>query len=366
MKIGRDERSLAAEIIRQNETKKDFIANTSRVDIGVLGGDLVVGLGDKGTYPINDIAHDQIAAHTKIPRDYYKRMLREAPELAASNVEAWFAKYPASRLFRTLDGKNRAMLSDRYPICFDNYDFAEAALPMLYDRKLEIMSCDITDKKLYLKAVDKQLFTDVPIGYKMGDGSHKIFDTCAPVVVLSNSEVGFGCLVCETGIYTRGCTNLSLWAEGGMKRRHVGARHELAQGLDVDDLDEVMSHQTKRKVADALWAQVRDVIAAAFDTKVLGKRIEKLTAAATNKITGDITKVVEVAAEKYGLADTERSSVLKHLIEGGSLTQYGLHAAVTRAAADVETYDRATELEYLGGKIIELPRSDWQQLAEAA
>jgi hypothetical protein len=54
------------------------------------------------------------------------------------------------------------------------------------------------------------------------------------------------------------------------------------------------------------------------------------------------------------------------LIEGGSLTQYGLHAAVTRAAQDVADYDRATELEYAGGKIIELPKTEWKVLSEAA
>jgi hypothetical protein len=36
--------------------------------------------------------------------------------------------------------------------------------------------------------------------------------------------------------------------------------------------------------------------------------------------------------------------VLKHLILGGSLTTWGLANAVTRAAQDAESYDRATEL----------------------
>jgi len=43
-----------------------------------------------------------------------------------------------------------------------------------------------------------------------------------------------------------------------------------------------------------------------------------------------------------------------------------LHSAVTRAAQDLESYDRATELEYIGGKIIELPQTDWERLAVAA
>jgi hypothetical protein len=43
-----------------------------------------------------------------------------------------------------------------------------------------------------------------------------------------------------------------------------------------------------------------------------------------------------------------------------------LHAAVTRAAEDVESYDRASQLEVLGGEIIELAKSDWRELAMAA
>lgn len=62
----------------------------------------------------------------------------------------------------------------------------------------------------------------------------------------------------------------------------------------------------------------------------------------------------------------ERESIFKHLIEGGSLTQYGLHGAITRAAQDVASYDRATELEYLGARVVELPRAEWARLNEAA
>lgn len=39
---------------------------------------------------------------------------------------------------------------------------------------------------------------------------------------------------------------------------------------------------------------------------------------------------------------------------------------MTRTAQDVESYDRATELETLGGQILTLDRSQWQVLAEAA
>lgn len=372
MKQGKSLTELAAEIERQHLTKKDYVAGTTSMVVHAPLNEATakregvsLRVGDDLDFRINDIAHDQIAEHTGIPKRYYDRMRQEHPQLLANNINEWFNKYPAPRLVRTLDGKARAFLSDKYqPL--DNHDFASAALPVLLQRKLEIMSCEITERKLYIKAVDTKLFRDVPVGYKFGDGSHKIYDTCAPVVILSNSEVGFGRLVIETGVYTQACTNTALWAGGGMKKTHVGAKHRLLDGMDVNELDSILSNEAKRKSMEALWLQARDVIAAAFDQDLIGKRLEKLAATAEKKITGKVEKVIEVVREKFTLTENEGESILKHLIEGGSLSQYGLHAAVTRSAQDNESYDRATELEYLGGKIIELPANDWARIAEAA
>ena len=64
--------------------------------------------------------------------------------------------------------------------------------------------------------------------------------------------------------------------------------------------------------------------------------------------------------------ESERAGVLRHLIVAGDLSGYGLVNAVTHYSHDVEDYDRATEFEALGGKLIELPSSEWKELAEAA
>jgi hypothetical protein len=86
---------------------------------------------------------------------------------------------------------------------------------------------------------------------------------------------------------------------------------------------------------------------------------------AADRIEGDPVQVVEVAAKQLGIFDSERGSVLKHLVNCGDLSRYGLFNAVTRAAEDVDSYDRATEFEKMGGNIIELPRGDWQRIANA-
>ena len=66
------------------------------------------------------------------------------------------------------------------------------------------------------------------------------------------------------------------------------------------------------------------------------------------------------------LTQDEQSSVLRHLIEGGDLSQYGLINAVTRTAEDAKSYDRATELEMAGATVLDLKPTEWRDLALAA
>ncbi len=366
MKTGRSLNEIAAEITRQNETKKDYI--TSTANLAVVADEkagVALEVKGKGAFPIRPVAHGQIAEHTKIPKTYYDRMLTEAPGLLANNVNEWFARYPAARLVRTLDGNNRALLSDKFAT-LDNFDFANAILPIVAERKLEIKSCEVTETKLYIKVIDTQEFK-VPVGYKMGDGSHKIFDICCPALIFSNSEVGFGRLSVDIGTYTSACTNLAWFSKDGFKRTHVGARHLLTENLSVGDLDQIMSDETKRKTQEALWLQVRDVTKSAFDPKIIADRSARLEAAGNEVFkASEAAGVVEVVGTKLGLNGAEKNSVLELLLNGGNLSQYGVHAAITRTAQDVEDYDRATDLEYLGGKVIDLRPAEWRQLAEAA
>ena len=48
------------------------------------------------------------------------------------------------------------------------------------------------------------------------------------------------------------------------------------------------------------------------------------------------------------------------------LSGYGLVNAVTHFSQEPEDYDRATEFEAMGGKLIELSAPEWKGLAEAA
>ena len=364
MKNGRSLQDLLAEVVRQQNSKRDFVASTDHLSVVPQKDDIRLQIGSNSTavaldVGINDHAHAQIGSYTKIPAPYYDRMRQEDPNLLAINVNAWFRKTPEKRMVRTLDNKARGFLSDRYrPL--DNTDLLEAALPPLLDMGVDVMSCEVTDRKLYLKVVDQRIKRDLPVGVTLGRG-HDRFDTVSPALVLSNSEVGDGALAVQTSVWTGGCSNLMVIRERSVRKYHVGARHELG-----DEIYRMLSDDTKKLTDAALWAQLKDVVSGAFDTARFDAQVDKLKAATQEKIEGDPIKVVEITTKKWGLDKAEHNSVLQNLIRSGDFSKYGLHAAITRAAEDVESYDRASQLEALGGVIIELPKQEWKEITVAA
>lgn len=360
MKTGKTLVQLATEIERQANSKRDMVAPTTQIAMRTDDRNAPVLFVGDHHFDVNEIAHNQIGDHVGIPAKYYDRMRTEAPDLLAHNVNTWMHRHPATRLVRTLDGTARAFLSDKYrPL--ENADLAEAVLPVLMEMKLELISAEITERRLYLKCVDQSINRDIPAGRRMGDGSHTIFDTCAPAIVISNSEVGYGQLSVESGVWTRACTNLAVFSQSSMKRRHVGARHELA----TDNIMELLSDETRTATDKAIWLQVRDVVRGAFDEARFDAQIARIRETTEQKIEADPIKVIEFTAKRFGMTDGERGGVLRHLIEGADLSRYGLFNAITRTAEDLASYDRASEFERMGGQIIDLAPSSWRDLSAA-
>jgi len=359
MKTGKTLTQLAQEIERQSNAKRDFIVPTPALKVVADRGQVAIEFGDQRAV-INDLAHRQIAEHAGIPIKYYDRMREQAPELLAQNIHEWFMRDPAKRMIRTLDGKVRAFMSDRYrPL--ENSELCEAVLPPLLEAGVEVLSCDVTETRLYIKAVDQRIARDIPKGGKMGDGKHVIFDTCCPAITIANSEVGMGMLAIQTSVFTKACTNLGTFGDTHIKKYHIGGKHEI-QG---DAVYSVLSDQTRRLTDAALWAQSRDVVRAAFSEAQFASTCKKLTEATHDKIENP-TEIIELTAKKFGVGENEKTSILKHLIEGGDLSRYGLFNAVTRTAEDLASYDRATDFERMGGQIIELSKNEWADLAKAA
>jgi len=194
-------RDFAQRVKHNRFNKHDFIADTRSLTMyKVDGHDLQLGLSTQSTvdplkivhdFQINNHAHSQIASKLNIPKKYYDRLRVDHPDLLADQVTHLFDREPERRMIRTLDGTARGFLSDKFRTDMDNYDVAEAAIPVLENvPDMQILSCAVTDTRMYLKAQFPRLRGEVKVG-----------DVVTGGVVISNSEVGCGALNIEAFFY---------------------------------------------------------------------------------------------------------------------------------------------------------------------
>ena len=350
MKNGKSLVELAQELERQSNAKKDFVASTETMEM-TQGGQLVLdNANSDGQYDfsITEVAHSQIAQRLNIPLKYYKRMRELAPELLAQNVNTWFQTQPERRMIRTLDGQARAFLSDRYRR-LDNYQLAEVVLPVLCELGdgVKIVSSELTEKRMYIKAINQRLELEVKPG-----------DVVQAGVCISNSEIGLGSLSVEPLIYRLVCTNGMIAKDFSTKRYHVG------RAVDSQAF-ELFSDETLKADDHAFFLKVQDTVKAAVEKTKFSKIVEQLREAAEKPIEGNPVETVEVLASEFNYSKEESSGILTHLIQGGELTAYGLSNAITRTSQDLDDYDRATDLERDGSRILGLSRTAWKKLAMA-
>jgi hypothetical protein len=342
-------RAMANEIAENMADKKDYVAGTDHLHMTETASLQIYG---NGVHEVNDIAHGQIAAWSKIPKQYYDRMRAESPALLAENVNTWLRQKPVRRMIRTKQHV-RAFLSDRYRI-IDKEDIAEFVFPIVGGMPdIRISSFAMTDRRLYMK-----------IGFPTIQGEVKKGDIVEAGFVLTNSEVGLGSVSVDPMIMRLQCLNgmkFNASAEYGLKKYHVG--RQIGVGADAI---EFFKDETLKKDDEAFLLKVRDVINGVASQPVFDKLLGRLRESAEKKLEGNPVKAVEVVQSKIGLRDDETGGVLRHLIEGGDLSQWGLSNAITRTSQDVDDYDRASELEKFGGDIIELKKTDWQEIAQAA
>ncbi|MEW6213383.1 MAG: DUF932 domain-containing protein [Acidobacteriota bacterium] len=346
MKTGKTIVELATEIQRQAESKRDFVVETSALTLH-SNGRSSLEIEGVDSFGVTDLAHDQIAQRLGIPQKYYDRLRAELPALLDTNVNTLFREKPDRRMIRTLDSRARAFLSDRYRR-LDNFDLAETVFPVLSQHQLEVKSCDLTERKLYLKVISPRTELEVRKGDPVQAG-----------LVISNSEIGLGAVKIEPLIYRLVCTNGMIAADYAQRKYHVGRASE-AEAYELYR-DETLAADDR-----AFWMKVIDTIGAFLNSETFRSIVQRMQEAAEQRIEGSPVKAVEVLANRFRFNEGEKTSVLQHLIGGGDLNAYGLMNAVTRTAQDCESYDRATEMESFGGQVLTLSPGDWRAIATVA
>ena len=265
-----------------------------------------------------------------------------APDLLDQNVNRWFNQNPERRMIRVLDGKVRAFLSDRYRR-LDNLELCAAVLPVIQEMPgSQVESCEVTPTHLYIKVVNRRVKAEVKVG-----------DVVQAGFVVSNSEVGLGSLRVEPLVFRLVCKNGLICKDLVQKKYHVGRQVNASD----DSAYELYSDATLAQDDKAFFMKVQDVVRAAVDEAKFMLTVEKMRESTQIPLKHDPVKSVELLADKFQLTENERGDILRQLFMGADNSHYGLVNAVTAASKIAKSYERATDLERIGGEILSLPVS---------
>ena len=283
----------------------------------------------------------------------------ESPELLAKNVNHGIDREanktrrdgkPESRMIRTVAGKARAVLSSSFRR-LDSYDLCNEVLPIIADNKMLVESSEITETRLYIKALSPKIQAEIKKG-----------DVVQYGLVISNSDVGSGSVRVEPLIYRLVCAN-GMIRDTALNKFHVG-RNQAER-----DVQELLSEKTLSLSDSAFWSQVKDIVLASLRPEIFEREVNKLREAAEQKILNfDIPEVIELSMKAAGVTgeETQKNMIayLANGADGAGLTKWGLANAFTYAAqAEHVSYDHSIELERAGARIVDLTPNQWNRIA---
>jgi len=229
MKTGRTLQDLAAELDRQAKSKRDFIISTSAMQMvdNAEYFNLFRPIGSGNTeielFSMTGLFHRQLGSSLGIPAKYYDKMRTDFSELLLENVNGWLWQKPRRQTLRTMDGRARAFLSDRYRR-IDNYDIAKAILPVIGEMPdARVDSCEVTENRMYIKVVNPRLEAEVQKG-----------DIVQAGIIISNSEVGLGSVTVMPLVYRLVCLNGMIVNDLGQRKYHIGRELEESWELYSD------------------------------------------------------------------------------------------------------------------------------------
>jgi hypothetical protein len=359
--------ALSAEVLRLNETKRDFIVDTRRMTFATNdpvspddrreGSYLYFDTPEDGHDAgpsggrVREYAHGQIRERLGIPARYYDKLRAEAPGLLDTNVQHWLSNPKEGRadkrMVRMIEGEVRAFLSNRYRR-LDNLDLLErAVLPELQNHggNLTFHVAALTDEKLYLRVLLENRQREVKVGQIVQAG-----------VQIKNSEVGNGALDISPFIWKLDCLNGMVSNVGRLRRYHVGReQEEQAYAIWRDD--------TLAAIDAAFFLQVRDAVNEALSETTFELIVRQLRSAIDSEQITEPVAATERLAETCGLGEGEKDSVLRHLALGGDLTKWGTANAVTAAAKSADSFARQEEMESLGFALVTMPATEWSKIA---
>ena len=359
------------------------VLDATAVDLGALKPSQRVAL----TVPnqslrlgIAENAHGQIAAKLDIPRKYYDRMLAEAPDLLATNVNRWFNQNADTRLVRILKpttpeeatfmdsfdgfGTVRGFLSGKYrPL--DNPELLASVLPIAAQHGAYLRDFSLDDQRLHARfatfersaqSIVQAVAERYGLTEEQAKGHHRVGGKDITFVdemiragfSIRNSETGYATLDVAAFIEILKCLN-GMIVPAQVKARHVGGKRDVDEtGFGWE------SEQTQRLDNAAVFSRVRDAVIATLDEQVMGQNAAKIISAKATvlELPEPLFEFIGRIGEKEQLTDAEvevlREETHRAVIEEGATTRFAMAQGFTASAKQANTFDRRTEMERMG------------------
>lgn len=364
---------MLTEVVRHNDTKHDYIAKTNEhlamVTMPNAGFEKDIALvlsrpesNELERFGITDNFHQQLATRLKIPSKYYYRLLDDHRDLLLNNVNTLFKREPEIRMVRTLDGKARAFLSRQFRRV-DNEQILEATLPVIKNEfDTEILSTYVDENRLKFKCLFPGDEHRVDLGISGGKP-----DTVQAGFEMGNSETGRGSFYLRGFLYRGRCLNgcvFGMEETASFKQIHVGSKLGVEEGM-------LLSQETMRKEDELIISAAKDVLTNLASPKFTQQVGDKLRALKSRQPVTDAHAAVEAITNELRMTETESRGVLESFIRDQDYSQWGMVNAVTEQANPQTTrgevrdidYNRASAIEEMGNKIINLPANRWTNIA---
>ena len=367
-------------ITEQNKMKQDYIAPTNQLQFRTLQNEgetahsQIVMEANQGEptkiLNVNQHCFDQIAQKAEIATPTARRLQQNYPREMDNLINAIWQKENSKRMIRTFDNANhtnsfnydnhtgtaRAFLSDKFKT-FDNSDLLESALPTLgeSDACWKIVNFANTDKKLYIRLKSEVIQSDAGVGDLMAHG-----------IGISNSETGSGSVAVFGINWTLACTN-------GMQTENVTRKAHITSARDGDTWN-VLTDETKQADNHSLKLQLRDIVSSYASRETFDENIEKMRRAKEDTVDVPMNESVENLGKVLTLSKKETSNVLEGLLQTIGQSGYEQNQKINRATlvnactavGNTADPDNVDFWQRLGGKVLNLGKTDWNRVAMAS
>tara|TARA_R110002020_G_scaffold165763_3_gene353426 strand:- start:43 stop:1134 length:1092 start_codon:yes stop_codon:yes gene_type:complete len=359
----------------------DFVADTGGLNFNTIRGNTFVNSEQTGMATVssrcNDVAFGQILAKADIDSRTGRRLQEGYPDVLDLALNRIYSSERKQVMLRTFDDPSggpdhlshrelRAFLSDKYKR-FDNVDILQAVVPALMesDARWQIVNSTVTDKRMTLRLKSAEI---------TGSGAN-VGDLMALGMNINNSETGHGSAAIAKMFWTLACLN-------GMQTTQKHRSAHLTSSQADTEVWSVLTQEAKDADNSALSMKLRDVAANYSSRESFEQTLAAFRAAAGDTLTDGTTP--QAAVDQVGrvlqLTKKETASVLDGLFSTMSQPGYNAGEPVSRATlvnavtavandaalrANKIDADDVGEWERRGGRLLDLPASQWTSIATA-